>query len=306
MTAYADDTVTISGRTTPEQRRRSARGECHLPLITNVKRQQLPCWPVMAGTRSMRLRLTNVCSRLRVSMSGLILSPSSQSYSRWETDVVANIQTLQTPSPAYTEIPRKVIVAKRLAQCLNPALPAGVHARALDVYAHIFSMIGVEGLKRDLLIWSSGLFPFFQNASMSVRPTLINIYETYYLPLGDDLRSATKALILALLPGVEEETGDFFDRVFSLLNRLSDAVSQQFFLQCVFLVMISSPVSRLAALNYLSKALVEPPKELASGAAVGLTLRGVSAALSDDNMLVRRGALDLLLRILPLNGAIFA
>jgi hypothetical protein len=46
-----------------------------------------------------------------------------------------------------------------------------------------------------------------------VRPALINIYETYYLPLGEDLRAATKALILALLPGVEEEIGDFFDQV---------------------------------------------------------------------------------------------
>lgn len=70
----------------------------------------------------------------------------------------------------------------------------------------------MEDLKRDLLIWSPGLFPFFQLAATSVRPILLNIYETYYLPLGEDLRPATKALILALLPGLDEETGDFFDR----------------------------------------------------------------------------------------------
>jgi hypothetical protein len=97
------------------------------------------------------------------------------------------------------------------------------------VYAYIFSTIGVsliqtaflflvslcqvEGLRRDLLVWSSGLFPFFQSAATSVRPILISLYETYYLPLGEDLRPATKALVLALLPGMEEETGDFFDRV---------------------------------------------------------------------------------------------
>lgn len=165
-------------------------------------------------------------------------------------------------------------------------------------------MIGVDGLKRDLLIWSSGLFPFFQNASTSVRPALINIYQTYYLPLKDDLRPATKALILALLPGVEEETGDFFDQVFVLLNRISDAVSEQFFLQCVFLVMISSPASRLAALNYLAKALVEPPKDMSSSANVGLLIRGVAAALGDDSMLVRRGTLDLLLRLMSLDGEV--
>jgi hypothetical protein len=108
-----------------------------------------------------------------------------------------------------------------------------VHQRALDVYAYIFSTIGVspstnprrwglltdqvDGLRRDLLVWSSGLFPFFQSAATSVRPILISLYETYYLPLGEDLRPATKALVLALLPGLEEETGDFFDRVRCLL-----------------------------------------------------------------------------------------
>lgn len=172
------------------------------------------------------------------------------------------------------------------------------------MYAHIFSVIGTEGLKRDLLIWSSGLFPFFQNASTSVRPGLLSVYETYYLPLGTDLRSATKALILALLPGLEEETGDFFDQVYALLNNISDAVSHRFFLQCVFLVMISSPASRLAAINYLAKAMVEAPSDITSGPDTGLMIRGVAAALADDNMLVRRGALDLLLRTLPLNGSI--
>lgn len=34
-------------------------------------------------------------------------------------------------------------MSKRLAQCLNPALPSGVHQRALDVYAYILSIIGV-------------------------------------------------------------------------------------------------------------------------------------------------------------------
>jgi hypothetical protein len=54
------------------------------------------------------------------------------------------VQADETLSTSYTEIPRKLIVAKRLAQCLNPALPSGVHQRALDVYAVIFAIIGVS------------------------------------------------------------------------------------------------------------------------------------------------------------------
>lgn len=214
------------------------------------------------------------------------------------------LKTLQSPSPPYHEIPRKLIVSKRLAQCLNPALPSGVHQRALDVYSYIFSIIGTDGLQRDLAIWSSGLFPFFQYAATSVRPLLINIYDHYYLPLGENLRPATKAFVLALLPGMEEEAGDFFDKILFLLDRLSGAISPSFFLQNIFLILITSPISRLAALNYLARRMTKPLDHPDAAIETGLLIRGLSAALDDENVLVRRNALDLLLRVLKLESKV--
>lgn len=41
-------------------------------------------------------------------------------------------------------IPDKLVISKRLAQCLNPALPAGVHQKALEVYGIIFHKISVR------------------------------------------------------------------------------------------------------------------------------------------------------------------
>lgn len=41
-------------------------------------------------------------------------------------------------------MPHKVVVAKRLAQCMNPSLPAGVHQKALEVYTYIFGLIKVR------------------------------------------------------------------------------------------------------------------------------------------------------------------
>lgn len=58
---------------------------------------------------------------------------------RWRS----SLQTLQGHMQ-FKEIPKKLIVSKRLAQCLNPALPTGVHQRALDVYAHILAVLGVS------------------------------------------------------------------------------------------------------------------------------------------------------------------
>lgn len=46
--------------------------------------------------------------------------------------------------PQYPVIPRKMTVAKRLAQCLNPGFPAGVHQKTLEVYAYIFETINVS------------------------------------------------------------------------------------------------------------------------------------------------------------------
>ena len=43
-------------------------------------------------------------------------------------------------------------------------------------------------------------------ASMSVRPHLLDVYEQYYLPLGDGLMPALHGFVLGLLPGLEDES----------------------------------------------------------------------------------------------------
>ena len=231
-------------------------------------------------------------------------------------------------APKFNAIPHKLIVAKRLSQCLNPALPSGVHTRALDVYSHIFSVIGVNGLRRDLPVWTPGLLPLFQNAATSVRPALLDIFDQSYVPLGSDLRPLTRALLLALLPGLEEESSEFFDRVVKLLDQIAASVSREFFLQNIWLVLISSKAIRLSALNYLARRMpklrgarvdpdisVEGATDTSTDAAEGLPLstlrpgllvRGFVHTLGDDSLLVRRNALDFLVVHLPLASQAFA
>ncbi|TDL20873.1 hypothetical protein BD410DRAFT_899170 [Rickenella mellea] len=226
-------------------------------------------------------------------------------------DLIAFLKQLLKTLQSYTqfkEIPRKLVVSKRLSQCLNPALPSDVHQRALDVYSHILSVLGSDGLKRDLQLWSSGLFPFFEYASTSVKPTLLNLFEVYYFPLQDNLRPIMKSFILALLPGLEEETGEYFEKVMGLLDRLSGTVSPAFFLQNIWLVMLTTQVPRAYALNFLSRRLPrvdgnEDPTAIV-GQDLGLMIRAFSTALEDDNLLVRRGALDLLVQCLRFESAV--
>ncbi|KAF8273824.1 Dopey, N-terminal-domain-containing protein [Lactarius quietus] len=207
-------------------------------------------------------------------------------------DFIAFLKQLLKTLQAYLqfkEIPRKVIVAKRLSQCLNPALPTGVHQRALDVYTHILGVIGADGLRRDLFLWTSGLFPFFEYSATAVKLTLINIYDAHFLPLNNSLRPVMKSFILALLPGLEEETSEFFEQVLNLLDGLSTTVSLSYFLENVWLIMLTVPSARGTALNLVSRRL---PRLIAGkdfqtmlGHDVGLMIRAFAAALEDDNIL---------------------
>lgn len=67
------------------------------------------------------------------------------------------------------------------------------------------------------------------------------------------LRPVMKSFILALLPGLEEETGEFFDQVLNLLDRLSTTVSSSFFLENVWLILLTIPPVRGTALTLVSR-----------------------------------------------------
>lgn len=53
------------------------------------------------------------------------------------------MKALQTRPPGTSDVPHNSLIAKRLAQCLNPTLPAGVHQKALEIYSYVFSNLSV-------------------------------------------------------------------------------------------------------------------------------------------------------------------
>lgn len=63
----------------------------------------------------------------------------------------------------YSLLPRRLLISKRLAQCLHPALPSGVHLKALETYEIIFKIVGTKWLAKDLFLYryaSSPRAPF--------------------------------------------------------------------------------------------------------------------------------------------------
>ncbi|KAH6689187.1 Dopey, N-terminal-domain-containing protein [Plectosphaerella plurivora] len=257
------------------------------------------------------------------------------------------LRSLQARQPTVTTVPSKAIVAKRLSQCLNPSLPSGVHQKALEVYNYIFGMIGVDGLSRDLPLYLPGLASTLSFASLSVRSPYLDLLERHFLKLEPrSLRPAMKSIVLALLPGLEEETSEDFDRTMKLMDSFKVAIrpsdgqelsaahstGDAFFWQCFFLAAITSHSRRGGALAYLVKNLPKlgddaPPQSangskdaatngghdsdvssklcrLVTSPEPGLLLRCFAAGMADEQLLIQRGFLDLLVTHLPLHSQV--
>lgn len=207
----------------------------------------------------------------------------------------------------------------------------------MEVYGFVFEVIGKDGLSRDLPLYLPGLASTLSFASLSVRSPYLDLLEKHFLGLNPrSLRPAVKSLILALLPGLEDETSEDFDRTLRLVESFKQAVrpansevlteqhssGDDFFWQCFFLASITSHSRRSGALAYLVRYLPSlgppsgAPKEkedeslrervaaIVTTPEPGLLLRCFASGLSDEQLLIQRGFLDLLVTHLPLNSKV--
>ncbi|RMZ83309.1 hypothetical protein DV738_g1168, partial [Chaetothyriales sp. CBS 135597] len=230
-------------------------------------------------------------------------------------------------SPAGAEIPSKTILAKYLAQCLRPSLPSGVHQKALEAYGLIFSTIGTQGLTLDLPLYFPGFAHTLSFASLSTRPWFLALFDEHILNLpAESLRSALKAILLSLLPGIEEENSEDFKKTLATIDRVREIFVEDdvedVFWQSMFLASVTSSNRRMGVLIYLTKYLPPlgptPPAENnpTTGTAKpvpistvttpepGLLIRCFATGLKDEQPLVQRGFLDLLVTLFPLNSSI--
>nr|XP_061789665.1 protein dopey-1-like [Nerophis lumbriciformis] len=202
----------------------------------------------------------------------------------------------------YQVVPKKLTIGKRLAQCLHPALPSGVHRKALETYEIIFKIIGPKRLAKDLFLYSSGLFPLLSNAAMSVKPVLLGLYETYYLPLGKTLKPGLQGLLTGVLPGLEEGS-EFYDRTNNLLEKVAAAVEQSAFYSALWGSILTSPAVRLPGVSFvllhLNRKLSMEDQLYVMGSDIELMVEAVSTSVQDSSVLVQRSTLDLILFCFP-------
>jgi Dopey, N-terminal len=198
----------------------------------------------------------------------------------------------------------------------------------------------------DLALYFPGLASTLSFASLTVRPLYLSLLQSNILELPPDaLRPALKSIVLALLPGLEDETSEDFEQTLKLVDSFrvavrsdsdsgdfggADSTGDGYFWQCFFLATITSKTKRQGALAFLVRQLPKlgdstffDPEGSANGhfktlakeelsvealAVVtpepGLLIRCFEAGLSDEQLLVQRGYLDLLVTHLPLHSSI--
>jgi hypothetical protein len=206
-----------------------------------------------------------------------------------------------------------VSVCKRLAQCLHPALPSGVHLKALEVYTILFQNMGSENLAKDLFIYSAGLFPLLANAALSVKPVLLEIFETFYLPLKKALRPCLTGLILGILPGLEEGS-DFYSRTFILLKNICIAQSdisnggtlettngfdnslssqqiadEKYFYTCLWSAIVAQSAVRFPAIQFILTNYETKKKSIKNSGTAG------SASIDEDQLYLIGNSIDLMI-----------
>ncbi|CAK8677877.1 unnamed protein product [Clavelina lepadiformis] len=229
---------------------------------------------------------------------------SFESSSEW-ADLIAALGKLnKVLNPKFKVIPRKITIGKRLAQCMHPALPGGVHLKALDVYESIFKIIETKRLQTDLYVYSMGIFPLLVNASMQVRPVLLNMYETYFLPLGKSLQHCIDGMLLALLPGLEEGT-ELYERTDILLVRVCEKTGDLEFYGALWRCILSSSATRLYAVQLILRRFdrrkTTDDQLFIIGSDIEIMVRALCESLQDNSVLTQRASLDILTLCCPLS-----
>ncbi|KAI9217921.1 Dopey, N-terminal-domain-containing protein [Blastocladiella britannica] len=203
-------------------------------------------------------------------------------------------KTIQS-QPEVPNLPHKLLISRRLAQCLNPSLPAGVHQKALEVLDLIFTTIGPGNLAKDTHIWTFGFWPYFELSPMSVKPLLLHLVESHLVPLRHRLHPILKSLIMALLSGLEEEDSEHFEAHLQLLDRIRKQVDESEFFLALWSVSGESSAARRPAMVYFIKRVsaIRGDPSLVSAC--------LGKCLTDSDVLVQRASLDLLAARYPLH-----
>ena len=159
----------------------------------------------------------------------------------------------------FNDLSDKKLLAKRLAQGLNPECPSGLHEVTLEVYEVILKNITINHqnkLMDNLYLYAYGLFPFFPNATIpNKKKFLETIVTPIFLKLNkDELKLCLPGLLSSLIPGLDdnnEQTTKLIYGAFDAFISINNGELERDFFGVYWMLLLRCQHLRSSGIKYL-------------------------------------------------------
>ena len=185
---------------------------------------------------------------------------SSASAKEW-SDLLPLIQEILThlnknPHLEFAKLSNRYLLSKRLAQCLNPECPSGVHDVVLDIYNVILHNIISKNeakLMDNLGLYSCGLFPFFSNATIANKEKYLNnIVKNNLLCIDiNELILCLPGLLDSIIPGLDDNNDKVTGMIFETLESIKLRIKEHTFFGVYWTLILRNKHIRTSGMKYL-------------------------------------------------------
>ncbi|AFN83388.1 dopey-like leucine zipper transcription factor [Encephalitozoon romaleae SJ-2008] len=213
------------------------------------------------------------------------------------SDFISLLSSLDSTIKKFSisEIPKKKLLFKRLNQCLNPVLPAGIHNKTLETYSLVFERISKENLLKEFDFLTLGLFTFSAHCRILVINSFLDLIERYIVPLGKDVEMYCTSILIGLLPPMEFESGEHYGRARLIITEFKSLVSPVVFYSSMWSILLNDERLRTSVVNFTLSMSWEESMVVNTK----LVTRALCEGLGSESTLVVRNCLDLLIFIFP-------
>ena len=162
----------------------------------------------------------------------------------------------------FSKLSNKLVLAKRLAQCLNPECPSGVHETVIDIYYLILHNIVFHNetcLMDNLGIYACGLFPFYPNASINNKMKFMRniIYGCFLCFRSDELTLCLPGLLTSLIQGLDDNNDNTRDKIYGTFNDLMKKVGENNFYGIYWTLILRNKLLRPSGTKYLLEKIIK-------------------------------------------------
>ena len=185
---------------------------------------------------------------------------SSASAKEW-SDLLPLIQEILThlnknPHLEFSKLSNRYLLSKRLAQCLNPECPSGVHEVVLDIYNVILHNIISKNeakLMDNLGLYACGLFPFFANATLANKAKYLNVIVKNNLLCIDinELILCLPGLLASIIPGLDDNNDKITAMIYETLDSIKLRIKEHIFFGVYWTIILRNKHIRTSGMKYL-------------------------------------------------------